>query len=328
MIFIVSNDVDVSTNNVIKYLRLYKIPFLRLTESNFIECLNIKISNTQFEFEFIVNSKKYLFSDIESFWFRKNDLELFKKFTLKSDLKNEYNEINDYLLSSEILALKEYLIFLLETKTFLGNINMGDGNKLISFMLAKEVGFIIPETHVSSSLNYLINNYEDKIIKPIEDSFMLLKNNSWFYTKYELLNKKSFEKKTLKIFPSCIQEYVNKKIEIRVFYIHGKCYSMAIFSQLDESTKVDFRNYNFDKLNRMVPFNLPLSINNKVIKFMKRMGLNTGSIDLILNNDNEYVFLEVNPVGQYGMVQYYCNYNLDSLIFNFLTNEKQSTPYF
>jgi len=57
MILIVSNDKDTSSNNVIKYLHLHRIPFLRLTESNFIESLNIKLSNNQFEFEFIENQK-------------------------------------------------------------------------------------------------------------------------------------------------------------------------------------------------------------------------------------------------------------------------------
>lgn len=113
-----------------------------------------------------------------------------------------------------------------------------------------------------------------------------------------------------------------KKIELRVFYLKGELFSMAIFSQNDINTKLDFRNYNDEKPNRMVPYNLPDAAASKVKLFMQKINLNSGSLDLILTNDNEYVFLEVNPAGQYGMVDVACNYGLDKLIAKYLANEK------
>lgn len=47
---------------------------------------------------------------------------------------------------------------------------------------------------------------------------------------------------------------------------------------------------------------------------MKKMNLDTGSIDMIVTPELEYVFLEVNPVGQYDMVSVPCNYHLHSKI--------------
>lgn len=113
------------------------------------------------------------------------------------------------------------------------------------------------------------------------------------------------------LFPSLLQQNIDKKYELRIFYLNEKCYSMAIFSQNDEQTKVDFRNYNWDKPNRNVPYTLPNKIKNKLIIFMNSMGLKTGSIDLIVTPKDDYIFLEVNPVGQYGMVSIPCSYNLD-----------------
>ena len=48
------------------------------------------------------------------------------------------------------------------------------------------------------------------------------------------------------------------------------------------------------------------------------LNLNCGSVDMIVDKNGEYVFLEINPVGQYGMVNEPCNYNLDHLIANYL----------
>jgi hypothetical protein len=53
---------------------------------------------------------------------------------------------------------------------------------------------------------------------------------------------------------------------------------------------------------------------------MKQLNLNTGSIDMAVNTENEYVFFEVNPIGQYGMTSVPCNYNLDKKIAEYLIN--------
>jgi D-alanine-D-alanine ligase-like ATP-grasp enzyme len=47
---------------------------------------------------------------------------------------------------------------------------------------------------------------------------------------------------------------------------------------------------------------------------MRLTNLDCGSIDLIYSTDEKYYFLEVNPVGQFGMVSYPCNYQLEKKI--------------
>ena len=44
---------------------------------------------------------------------------------------------------------------------------------------------------------------------------------------------------------------------------------------------------------------------------MKLLKLNTGSIDMIVDHNNNYIFLEVNPVGQFVAYGEFCNYYLD-----------------
>ena len=52
---------------------------------------------------------------------------------------------------------------------------------------------------------------------------------------------------------------------------------------------------------------------------MNLIGLNTGSIDMILTPEGDYYFLEVNPVGQFGMISHPCNFYLEEKVANFLT---------
>jgi D-alanine-D-alanine ligase-like ATP-grasp enzyme len=97
---------------------------------------------------------------------------------------------------------------------------------------------------------------------------------------------------------------------------------MAIFSQQNEQTSIDFRKYSTERPNRCVPHQLPKEIEHKISTFMKAVRLNTGSIDMVVTPTLEYVFLEVNPIGQYGMTSFPCNYNLDFKIAEFLCKTK------
>jgi glutathione synthase/RimK-type ligase-like ATP-grasp enzyme len=123
----------------------------------------------------------------------------------------------------------------------------------------------------------------------------------------------------LNFFPSLFQQKIEKKYELRVFYLNNVFYSMAIFSQNDMKTKIDFRNYNYKTPNRNVPYKLPLEIESKLHLLMLQLELTTASIDLIVDLNENYVFLEVNPDGQFGMISYPCNYYLEKEIANQLT---------
>ena len=68
----------------------------------------------------------------------------------------------------------------------------------------------------------------------------------------------------------------------------------------------------------MIPYRLPLDVNEKVLKFMERCDLDTGSIDMILTQDNRFVFLEVNPAGNIEMVGDNCNYWLEKRIAEYI----------
>jgi glutathione synthase/RimK-type ligase-like ATP-grasp enzyme len=132
------------------------------------------------------------------------------------------------------------------------------------------------------------------------------------------LTHEDISKKETSFFPSLLQSRIIKWIEIRIFFINDKFYSMAIFSQQNTKTIEDFRNYNYSKLNRMIPYNLPEAIIQKIRTFIKYISLNTGSIDMIVTHNKEYVFLEVNPCGNIEMVSKYCNYPIEKEIASYL----------
>ncbi len=117
--------------------------------------------------------------------------------------------------------------------------------------------------------------------------------------------------------PTFFQKYEEKKFEIRTFYLDCNFYSMCIFSQKNENTKVDFRNNDLDIPNRLSPFNLPKEIEIDLIKMFNYFKLDCASLDIIYNS-NGYHLIDVNPIGQFGMVSYPCNYSLEKKIAEYL----------
>ena len=87
-------------------------------------------------------------------------------------------------------------------------------------------------------------------------------------------------------------------------------------------TKIDFRNYNRKKPNRTPPYDLPNRIEKKIKSCMKALNLNSGSIDMIVTPNDDYIFLEVNPVGMFWQVSFPCNYNIEEQIAKYLLDEQ------
>ena len=301
MILIFSELYDSSTNVVIDYLSFNKKEFYRINEDLPIEYVINKRGIK------ILNPISINLIDINSVWFRRSIARI-KKELIKSELK-----ILAPLLNEHSFSIQEYLNYSLSTKNRIGGYDNFDVNKLIVSHIAKEVGLRVPKSYLGVGPRN-INAERTYITK-------LLTGNSNIETEeganlvfpVKLLN--DIDKITRNTY---FQEYISKKYELRIFYLKGKCYAMTIFTQRDSKTKIDYRRYNKQIPNRTVPYLLPSAIENKIETLMNKLKLNTGSIDMIVTPEDEYYFLEVNPVGQFGMVSFPCNYNLEEKIANIL----------
>jgi len=103
--------------------------------------------------------------------------------------------------------------------------------------------------------------------------------------------------------------------------MNNRFFSCAIFSQNNEKTKIDFRNYDSNNPNRTPPINLPEDLKKKIKSFMSDISLNCGSLDLIYSKSKKFYFLEVNPDGQFSQVSIPCNFNIEREIAALLSQE-------
>lgn len=316
MVLIISED-SRSVCDVMDWLSYYNEPFLRINDKDQIctFCSLTLSSSNKIDLKFSINNKVYSLSEIDAVWIRHGFIR-FSNMKVFNNLKDKLPELNEFFKSQEN-TLKSFFTYEIEQKHGLGKIYFQDVNKLFSLKMASLSGLLIPETFIISEkkqLKQLLDEFNVLITKSIQNMFHAKMDGDIYVNYTELITKDILRKIPEKFAPSQFQPLIEKRIEIRTFYLNEKCYSMAVFSQNDKQTMVDYRKYINEKPNRNVPFKLPLDIENKIVKYMKRMNLNTGSLDIIYTPKGEYVFLEMNPVGQFGMVSHPCNYNLEEKI--------------
>lgn len=115
------------------------------------------------------------------------------------------------------------------------------------------------------------------------------------------------------------QARVPKKIELRITIIGDQAFAAEIYSQQSERTAIDWRR-SYPDLSYGV-HQLPTEIQEKCLLLMRRFGLAFGAIDMILTPDDRYVFLELNPNGQWGWIEHATGLPLCATLVDLLTKD-------
>ena len=258
--------------------------------------------------------------DIKSIWLRRSGA---KKQPDLSHIDNsyEFKRKLSQLLWRESDILRTGLLKMLKNKPCLSSFETITPNKIDMLLLAKQARLTVPATCITASKKEMlefIKKYHKVITKNISDADIFNLDTLSYMQYTEEITPELLDSYDDNMYACLLQEKIEKEVELRIFYLHGNCYGMAIFSQLDDQTATDFRNYNTVTPNRNVPYQLPKEIEENIRTFMKSASLDTGSIDMIKTHDDKYIFLEVNPVGQFGMTSYPCNYFLEEKIADWL----------
>jgi ATP-GRASP peptide maturase of grasp-with-spasm system len=307
LIFSVNN--DYSTSEVIKWFRFHNYPFVRINEDDIVKVVSITNDNAIFllNFETLID-----LTNVKSVWYRRGKLNI--DFNISFD--PEYSSVE----RDALIEFTEKLIF---NKRHINNFENSKFNKLFLYLYKNNLHFKIPSTIITTQKQELIlfkKEHKTIISKPFAIPFARYDKNNNLHLAYTTkIDDKNINKLNDTFVPTLFQEYINKKIEIRSFFINFKFHSMCIFSQKNNNTKIDFRNYDDLKPNRTVPFKLEKEIERDLITFFKNYNLDSASIDIILDDKDNYYLIDINPIGQFGMVSHPCNYNLEFEIYKYLT---------
>ena len=111
---------------------------------------------------------------------------------------------------------------------------------------------------------------------------------------------RSIMHRDLPIAPAIFQEYVSGPADIRATIIGDRIFAARIATIQSRARGVDSR---LDMDVPYEPHQLPASLSTLLLKLMSELGLVFGTVDLKMVDENEYVFLEINPQGQFLYVE-------------------------
>ncbi len=319
-IFILRESRDESARKVILWLQRLKIPFLDIVEDDAVDIIDsIEIINDEVKIWFCYNGKRYDLCNFKVIWFRRaHFLFTLPKINQKVGKNPKVIPAIHKHLDEELQTLNSFIYeYLKKSSIVINDPLVYNFNKLIGLINARKAGLRIPDTLIARKKIDVEVFQEDRfslITKNIQDVISFhdeIEKISWNQsTKLVELKKVPGQ-----FFYSLFQANLKKYFEVRCFVFIEKIFCIAMFAQNNNKSKSDSRLLDKSNLIRIVPYKLPDEIEVSIIRFMNYCNLNTGSIDLVFDG-TDFIFLEVNPVGQFDYVSGYGNYHIEKHIAN------------
>jgi glutathione synthase/RimK-type ligase-like ATP-grasp enzyme len=163
--------------------------------------------------------------------------------------------------------------------------------------LAQQIGLAIPTTLMTSDPEEAREFWRQHEGNVIYKQFRALPD-AWRETRR--LGQEEVElSANIRVTPVIFQCFVDAVADLRVTVIGDEIYAAAADARNGEYP-LDFR-FNGDL--RWEPHALPPAVEDALRLLMRRLGLEYGAIDLRLTPEDQYVFLEINPAGQFLWIE-------------------------
>lgn len=305
------------TDPVIDWLLYYKAPFIKITLEDILENKNHALELDLSQQKLVIDGKNRI-DDVNVIWYRR---------FLHSYIINDKNTTNTWPSSQlqsevhhEIERMVKYLHWFFRDKVWLPHPGAANVNKLEVLDRAQSVGLSVPVSKLINNKKSLKKFYSKSlsgiVCKPIHHSSYYTLGHYSYILHVHAMTMEEIDALPDFFHPTLFQEKADARYEVRVFYLDRQFYATAML--IDIGREVDVKqSFDDDGIN-FVPYQLPVTIQEKIRRLMDDLNLNTGSIDIIRTKKGEYVFLEVNPVGQYNAPSNYCNYQVEKLMAEWL----------
>ena len=179
-------------------------------------------------------------------------------------------------------------------------------SKIHQLKIADQIGLSIPPTCISNfseEIEEFRHKNGDCLIKPLmtprvpgRGSTTPLSMHAIKVDAFEQVASTDFD-----TFPMIVQQYIEKKYELRVFVFGSRVKAFRVDSQNSKMGKVDWRLAQVEEI--FEETDIPSNLENILVQYLTKSKLDTGSFDFIVDKNGNYVFLECNPSGQWGWLE-------------------------
>lgn len=311
MLLILSSPDDIHAQEVCKYLLPEQ--YYILDTSLFPQQIHLAVNyNGKYDAHFVdlVGKRILDLSKFKSFWWRRpQPYEVHKDMEQSQYYNFTYQEMEEAISGLWLNCRGRWMN--------IPHVDEIASKKVYQLRVAQELGFNIPNTLISNSEQSFRKFQESALGKKIIYKPFKGSEKHWRETRI-LRKEEENELENLKYAPVIFQNYIEALADLRITVVGDKIFAAAIYSQTS-SYKIDFR---MDmKGVEIEAIDLPLELETKIRALMKQLGLSYGAIDMRLTPNDEYVFLEINPAGQWLFIEFATGQPISKCISEFLSEE-------
>jgi hypothetical protein len=169
--------------------------------------------------------------------------------------------------------------------------------KPIQLLIAKHLGLAIPLTLMSNSPNEIRSFWESLSGNCIYKAFTPPTDE---LAETRLLTERDLHYlDQVRHAPIIVQERIEKGCDVRVNVFGERVFAASVATHIPQA-ELDWR---LDMLAAWSEHKLPDEVSQKLLLLVRSLGLHYGCIDLRQRPDGTYVFLEVNPAGQFLFIE-------------------------
>lgn len=188
-------------------------------------------------------------------------------------------------------------------------------NKIRQLRIAESVGLKIPKTLVTNNAKLLLQfasslNADGLIFKT--QTAYVSPNGAIAYTRPISTADIPTIAKSLAACPGIFQEQIEKQFELRVTIVGQEFFSAKIKSNHSRKSAIDWRSEIFSDIYEGA--DIGEDIKSLLLNLHRRLGLSYGAYDLIVDDNGEHIFLEVNPSGQWLWLEEAIGLNISAQI--------------
>jgi hypothetical protein len=180
------------------------------------------------------------------------------------------------------------------------------GMKARQLKLAGALGFCMPPTLVTNDPKELLQFFKQHaghiVSKPLGVGFGKTMIDEYVRYTDMVTTRDIAHASSLRLCPMIFQAYVPKRVELRITVVGTRVFAAEIDSQASHHTRFDWRRYDQHETEHRA-HSLPPELTARCVELTRALGLSYGAIDMILTPDDRYVFLEINPNGQYAWIE-------------------------
>jgi hypothetical protein len=179
-------------------------------------------------------------------------------------------------------------------------------HKGLQLKLAGELGFELPPTLITSCPVDMLEFYRqhDGLIVSKQAATAFPATIGLGMVRFtELVTTRDLSHcNTISRCPTTFQAYVPKSVELRITVVGRRVFAAEIHSQATNHTRFDWRRYDLEWTPHL-PHALPREVEQRCVALVDALDLQYGAIDMIVTPDGRYVFIEINPTGQYLWIE-------------------------